>query len=291
MIDIRRGTTWLFGIVCMCHVLLISAQVQSKSGMPLLESVAFGAFAGVQRGAAAVADGVWSLWGRYIALHGVTAENQQLRDEIARLQGQLQQKDAQAGQARALELALKMQSAVSQRTLAARVIAGDPAPGALVVTIDRGSADGLHADQGVIAAGGVVGRVMAPLTPHTARVQLLTGRNAGAGALLERAAAEGVVVGGADDPPLRLQFVNKSYDVVAGDRVVTSGHDGVFPAGFVIGSVTRVDRGAGMHLQIDVRPAVNFAHLDVVLILLDPPVVAEPVTPIAAPPPTAGAIK
>lgn len=291
MIDIRRRTTYFFLVVCLGHVFLISAQVQSKSGMPLLESVAFGAFAGVQRGAAAVSDGVWSLWGRYIALHGVTAENQQLRDEIAQLQGQLQQKDALAGQARALEVALKMQSAVSQRTLAARVIAGDPAPGALVVTIDRGSADGLQADQGVIAAGGVVGRVMAPLTPHTARVQLLTGRNAGAGALLERVAAEGVVVGGMDDPPLRMQFVNKSYDVVVGDRVVTSGHDGVFPQGFVIGAVAQVDRGAGMHLQIDVRPAVNFAHLDVVLILLDAPAPVEPVAPATPPATGAGVIK
>ena len=102
-------------------------------------------------------------------------------------------------------------------------------------------------------------------------MQLLTGRNAGAGALLERAAAEGVVTGGGDDPPLNMQFVNKSFDVVVGDRVVTSGHDGLFPPGFVIGTVSRVDRSSGMHQLIAVRPAVNFSHLSVVLILLDAP--------------------
>jgi len=271
LIDIRRRTTYFFLLVSLGHVLLISAQVQSKSGMPLLEHVAFSAFAGVQRVSSGLADGAWSLWGRYVALHGVTAENVQLRAEMAKLQGDIQQKDALAGRTLALEALLRMQQSVSQRTIAARVIAGDPAPGSLTITIDRGADDGLRENLGVIAPGGVVGRVMGQPLPHAARVQLLTGRNAGAGALLERAAAEGVVTGGGEDPPLNMQFVNKSYDVVAGDRIVTSGHDGLFPPGFVIGTVARVDRSSGMHLQIAVRPAVNFSHLSVVLVLLDAP--------------------
>lgn len=271
MIDIRRRTTYFFLLVSLGHVLLISAQVQSKSGMPLLEHVAFSAFAGIQRLSASVADGAWSLWGRYVALHGVVADNVQLRAEITTLQGELQQKDALAARTRSLEAALQLQQTVSGRTIAARVIAGDPTPGAFIITIDRGTDDGLRENMGVIAPGGVVGRIMVGLTPKAARVQLLVGRNAGAGALLERVAAEGVVTGGGDDPPLRMQFVNKSYDVAAGDRVVTSGHDGLFPAGFVIGTVSRVARGGGLYLQVDVRPAVNFSHLDVVLVLLDAP--------------------
>ena len=271
MIDIRRRTTYFFLLVSLGHVLLISAQVQSKSGMPLLEHVAFSAFAGIQRLSASVADGAWSLWGRYVALHGVVADNVQLRAEITTLQGELQQKDALAARTRSLEAALQLQQTVSGRTIAARVIAGDPTPGAFIITIDRGTDDGLRENMGVIAPGGVVGRIMVGVTPKAARVQLLVGRNAGAGALLERVASEGVVTGGGDDPPLRMQFVNKSYDVAAGDRVVTSGHDGLFPAGFVIGTVSRVARGGGLYLQVDVRPAVNFSHLDVVLVLLDAP--------------------
>lgn len=271
MIDIRRRTTYFFLLVSLGHVLVISAQVQSKSGMPLLESVAFGLFAGVQRGAAGLADGAWSLWARYIALNGVTAENQQLRDQITQLQGQLQEQQALAGQTRALEELLKLQASVPQRTLPARVIAGDPAPGALTVTIDRGSEDGLRADLGVLAPGGIVGRILGQPAPHAARVQLLTGRNAAAGAVLEHASAAGVVLGGGDDPPLRMQYVPNSYDVKVGERVLTSGQDGIFPAGFLIGTVEQVERGSGMHKLIAIRPAVNFRHLTSVLILLDPP--------------------
>jgi len=271
LIDIRRRTTYFFLLVSLSHVLLISAQVQSKSGMPLLEAIAFGAFSGVQRASAGFADGVASLWGRYIAVHGVVSENVQLRAEITQLQGQLQQRDAIAAQAHSLEVLLHLQQSVAQRTLAARVIAGDPAPGSLVITIDRGTDDGLRADLGVFTVGGIVGRVIGQPLPHAARVQLLTGRGAGVGAVLEQANAAGTVQGGGDTPPLRMLYVQNSYDVKVGERVLTSGQDGIFPSGFVIGSVTQAERGSTMYRLIAVRPSVNFAHLDVVLVLLDAP--------------------
>lgn len=271
MIDIRRRTTYFFLLVSLGHVLLISAQVQSKSGMPLLEHVTFGAFAGVQRFTAAATDSVWSVFTHYVALRGVVSENAALRGQIVQLHGQLQEKDAMAAQARALEDTLKLQSSMPQRTLAARVIAGDPTPGAQTVTIDRGSDDGLREYMGVIAPGGVVGRIMTGVTPHAARVQLLTGRNAGAGALLERVNAEGAVTGGGDHPPLRMLYIPNSYEVKAGDRVVTSGHDRVFPPGFVIGWVEQAERGNTTYRLIAVRPAANFAHLDYLLVLMDPP--------------------
>ena len=152
------------------------------------------------------------------------------------------------------------------------MIAGDPAPGALTITIDRGTADGVRADLGVIAVGGVVGRVMGQPLPHTARVQLLMGRGAAAGAVLTRVNASGVVVGGSEDGSLlRMQYVNTSYDVNVGDMVLTSGQDGVFPAGFAIGAVDRVERGSGTYKLIAIRPAVNFSHLEIVLVLLESP--------------------
>jgi rod shape-determining protein MreC len=271
LIDIRRRTTYFFLLVSLGHVLLISAQVQSKSGLPLIEHVAFAAFAGVQRATAAFTGGLGSLWNRYVALHGVVAENARLRAEITQLEGRLQEEKALAGQSKSLEAMLRLQTSVAQRTLAARVIAGDPVPGSLTITIDRGTADGIRADLGVITTGGVVGRVMGQPLPHAARVQLLIGRGAAAGALLERANAIGVAAGGGGDPPLRMQYVPNSYDVKVGDRVLTSGQDGVFPPGFEIGEVEKVERGSGMHKLIAIRPGVNFARLDMVLVLLEAP--------------------
>lgn len=271
MIDLRRRTTYFFLLVSLGHVLLISAQVQSKSGTPLLTHLTFGAFAGVQRAAAWAADGVGGVWRRYVALRGVEAENTALKTQLAVLEGQVQAQAALAGRTAALESALQLQPTLVQRTLAARVIAGDPVPGARVVTIDRGTSDGVRAEMGVIAVGGVVGRVMGQPAAHAAQVQLLTSRLAAAGAVLEQAQAEGVVAGGDGEPVLRMQYVLNSYDVTPGERVLTSGHDGIFPAGFVVGTVDRAERGTMMYKPIAIRPAVNFARLDIVLVLLDPP--------------------
>ena len=60
----RRGSTFLFFAVVVAHIVLISAQVTSKSGVPVLQAVTFGLVAQVQRAGAAVITGVTSLWTR-----------------------------------------------------------------------------------------------------------------------------------------------------------------------------------------------------------------------------------
>jgi rod shape-determining protein MreC len=139
------------------------------------------------------------------------------------------------------------------------------------VTINRGSADGVLADMAVIAPDGVVGRVIAPVARHAARVQLVIDRNAAAGALVDRTRAGGMVVGADGDPPLRMELVSNLSDVKPGDSVVASGVDGIFPKGYQIGRVERAERGPGLHLAITVRPGVNFSSLEEVLVVLIPP--------------------
>src|SRR6185295_14889900 len=194
-------------------------------------------------------------------------------------QGQLQQEQAVSNGTKALEEALKLQQSVSAPTLAARVIAGSPTPGSLTVTIDRGSDDGVQTDMAVIAAKGVVGRVINQPTPHAAQVQLLIGKLAGAGVTIERSGAGialertgtgGIAVGGAGDPPLRLEYVPNSADLRVGDRVLTSGQDGIYPPGFLVGIVERAERGA-VYWTVAVRPAVDFTHIDIVLVVLAKP--------------------
>jgi rod shape-determining protein MreC len=274
-LDIRRRTLYLFVLVSFGHVLLISAQVQSKAGTPMVEAAAFSVFARVQGLTASVAGAGRAFWSHYVFLHGAAADNEQKQRRIVQLEGELQQWRAIASRINALEDALVLKHSVAAPTIAARVIAGDASPQALTITLDRGSADGIQSDMPVIGSKGVVGRVIGHPAPHASHVQLLIGRNASAGALLERTGKACVVEGGAGDPPLRLDFVETLVDVRPGDRVVTWGHDGIFPPGFLIGTVERAQRGSGVYKEIAVRPAVDFSNLDVVLIVLAAPVKPE----------------
>jgi rod shape-determining protein MreC len=271
MLDIRKRTGYLFLAVMMAQVILVSAQVQTKSGSKVLQAVTFELFSRVQSGTASVLNLWRNGWSNYVALRGVRGENETLKRTVAELKVKLQEEHALAARAQQLQVLLNLRTQGTLPTLAAEVIAGNQDQVLRSVTIDRGSAEGVLADMAVIAPGGIVGRVIAPVARHAARVQLIIDRNAAAGALVERTRAGGMVVGAEENPPLRMELVSNLSDVKAGDNVVASGVDGIFPKGYLIGRVEQAERGAGLHLTITVRPGVNFSSLDEVLVVLIPP--------------------
>ncbi len=264
------------------QIILISAQVQSKSGVGVLEAVTFGAFARVQGGVAGVINGVRDVWGNYFALRGAKVENESLHKQVAELEVRLQEQRALAARSVRLQELLGLRSTATLPFLAAEVIAGNPNPGILTITIDRGLADGVQADMAVIGARGVVGRVVGPLAAHAARVQLIVDRNAGVGALSERTRSGGVIVGVEGDPPLKMDLVSNLADVQPGDVIVASGVEGIYPKGFAIGVVESSERGSGLYRMITVRPAVDFSSIEEVLVVLVPP---RGATPAEAPAP------
>ena len=267
--DFRQRTAVLFVAVVLGHIILISAQVNSRSGVPLLEVVTFGAFAEVQRGAAGLTSGVRDAWNGYGDLRGVRAENEALRRQLGELQLQFQQERARAERARQLENLLGFRQELAVETIAAGVIGASASLDFRGITIDRGTNTGVTANMAVVAPTGLVGRIVTP-TAHVSKVQLLIDQNAAAGALVERSRAQGIVVG-TNLELLRMDFVAVTADVKAGDIIVTSGVDGIYPKGFIIGKVEQVDNGNGNHKNIRVRPSVEFNRLEEVLVVKPTP--------------------
>jgi rod shape-determining protein MreC len=261
----------LFLGVMMAQVILVSAQVQTKSGVRLLQVVTFELFSRVQFGTASALSGGRGAWGNYVALRGVRVENEALKRRVADLEVKLQQEHALAARSQQLQALMNLKSEAEVPTLAAEVIAGNPDSITRTVTIDRGSVDGVVADMAVIAPGGIVGRILGPVARHAARVQLIIDRNAAAGALTERTRSGGMVVGTEANPPLRMELVSNLADVKPGDSVVTSGVDGIYPKGYLIGRVEVTDRGSGLYRTITVRPGVDFSSLEEVLVVMVPP--------------------
>jgi len=267
--DIRQRPGVVLAAAILLHVVLISAQVNTASGLPVLQVVTFGSFSEVQRGTMALIDGVRGMWSGYIALRQVQQENNALKQELQTLQVRLQEERAEAQRTDNLRQLLELRQRANLDTVAAEVIAGAASPDFKTVTIDKGSSDSLDTDMAVISPAGVVGRIILP-SRRASKVQLLIDRNAAAGALIERTRVQGVVVG-IGDGMLRMQYVPGTADVKTGDLVVTSGIDGIYPKGFVIGTIDHADRGAGAYHEIVIRPAVDFSRLEEVLIVRTPP--------------------
>jgi len=268
ILDVRLRAGYLFLAVVIAHLVLISAQVNARTGVPILETVTFGAFAEVQRATSSVLNGFRGAWTGYIALRHVRAENEALRQELANARVEVQRQRALADRTRSLETILGLSNSIELQTSAAQIIGAAASPDFRTVTIDKGSVHQLRADMAVLAPTGVVGRVVIA-GPRASRVQLLVDRNAAAGALIVRSRAQGVVVGAGDDR-LRLDYVSETQDVAVGDTVVTSGIDGIYPKGFVIGRVESVDKNGVAYRSIGIRPAVDFSTLEDVLVVLTP---------------------
>jgi rod shape-determining protein MreC len=268
VLDIRQRTGWLFMAVIVGHILLISAQVNTQRGVPLLEEVTFGTFAEVQRAATSAIATVRDNWTNYVALQDVRAENARLKEENAALQVGLQQERALAQQSRTLQSLLDLKTAVQLKTTSASVIAGGASPEFRTMTIDKGTGDGLASDMAVLAPAGVVGRIIMPAR-RAAKVQLLIDRDAAAGAIVERSRAQGVVVGTGTDR-FRLDHVPGAADIQVGDRVVTSGIEGIYPKGFLLGQIQSIDRQSGEFTNVVVDPAVQFSELETVLVVVTP---------------------
>ena len=135
------------------------------------------------------------------------------------------------------------------------------------LVIDRGSSNGLREGMAVVAADGVVGQVI-KVSAASSRVLLLTDHSSGIAATIQRSRARGVVKGKGEGL-CSLEFATREEDVKVGDTVVASGVGGVFMKGMPIGEVTMVKRGEyGIFQTVSIRPSVNSAHLEEVLVVL-----------------------
>lgn len=264
--DIGQRPGLLLGTAVALHVVLVSLQVTTDGGRTIFHKVVFGGVAEVQRAATRLVGGAGEVWQGYIDLRTVRAENATLKAELDAARVRLQAERARAEHADAFRQLLQLKARVPIETTGAEVIAGAASPEFRTVTIDKGVADGIAADMAVVGPAGVVGRVTQP-SAGAALVQLIIDRNAAAGAVVERTRVQGIVVGQGDGR-LRMDFAPATGDVATGDVVVTSGIDGLYPEGFVLGIVERVSRGDGLYHQIDIRPAVDFSRLEDVLVVL-----------------------
>lgn len=220
----------------------------------------------VQIATQSVLRGISGVWSSYIGLVGVRLENERLRSELARLQGEkVRLVEHQKENERLREL-LALRSTKSLDGVVANVIGYDPVSLVQAVVIDRGSQHGIQQGLPVVEGSGVVGQVIS-VSPHTAQVLLLIDHASGIDGLIQATRARGIVEGSGGGYA-QWRFVLREEAVGIGDLVVTSGMDGVFPRGLLIGAVIDLEgRGGGLFHQIEIKPAVNFSKLETVLVL------------------------
>jgi rod shape-determining protein MreC len=209
-----------------------------------------------------------NVWHNYFYLRGVRAENRSLKAQVERMSLERVRMSQDADQARRLQALLAFKEQFISETMAAQVIGSSGSELSRSVYIDKGYSDGIRPDMAVITADGIVGKVLRadPANRHVALVLLIDDQTSGVGALLDKTRLQGILRG-TPSGEVVLEKVMSDETVPAGEMVLTSGGDGIFPKGLLVGRVTKVSPGSELFLNIRVRPAADLSKLEEVLVV------------------------
>jgi rod shape-determining protein MreC len=262
----HKSLTLLAGVV-IAQVLLLAVQIKRERQVRLIRVWAVELISPLQRVGSWTIQGAEHSWGGYIGLRSAQKENDAMRSEMDRLKVRNAELEGRALEADRLAALLNFRTAHSQTPMvAAHVIGASPDSGSLVVNIDRGSRDGLRRDMGVITPDGVVGKIFA-VYPDISQVLLLSDKDSGVGALLAETRTQGPVKG-TGEPLLALEYISSDEKVTAGEVVLTSGQDRIFPKDLPVGKVVDfVADPKTPFMKIRVRPAAHLDRLEEVLVL------------------------
>lgn len=246
---------------------IIFLTVGNKSTETTAESFLRTAVIPVERVFNALGDSTRGVLRTVGELHRLTAENRRLAEEVDRVAMENQILRGYRLENTRLREALNLRTKLPYAFVATEVIARNPSNWYSRVTIDFGLADGVTRDMGVIAAGGVVGRIYAT-GEHTADVLLLTDSMSQIGGVVERTGAHILVRGESGRPGLCQLLPLREADFRRGDQVVTWEDSEYFPPGLVIGEVVETAQGqGGLPLGGYLQPAVKPNQIDILFII------------------------
>ena len=233
----------------------------------LLRSWTMTLFGPAERATHATGFGVRHLWENYVDLRHTRERNIALRLEIARLREEQASFAEDAAEGRRLQSLLAFKQQYISQTVAAEVIGTSGSDRSHVLWINKGSVDGLAPEQPVITPDGVVGKLR-DVMPHTSQLLLLNDANSGAGVFLSSTRMRGILRGTADGE-IVINNLTPDERIKAGEHVITSGGDQVFPRGLPVGTITTVagDPAHPPYTLIHIQPSANLRRLEEVLVI------------------------
>jgi rod shape-determining protein MreC len=214
----------------------------------------------------AVADGLGGLFSD----EALTAENEALKEELEQVKAELIKEKLNREELTELnKLSESLNVSREEYTLlAANVVSMESSNAFDIFTIDIGADSGVTRNSVVVCGDGLVGRVLTA-NKDTSKVVAVIDENNKIGFQLRKGRDFLGVCYGDGQGNLSGYLLDEKGKADVGDEILTSGIGGVYPAGLVIGRVTKAELTDNSDLlQISIRPAVYFKGLKKVAVLI-----------------------
>lgn len=264
----RHKNLLALAIVLVGQIIGLAMQVKvasSQGGISLMRLWSISAVTPFEKLLVHGQNGVFNGWSNYFYLRSVRKENAQLREQMEQMRLQQVRLQQDALQARRLQALFDFKEQFISETVPAQVIGSSGSDQSRLLYIDKGSDAGIKTDSAVIAPEGIVGKIVL-VRPTTAQVLMINDQLSGVGATLEKTRLQGILAG-TPNGTLIIKYIMKDEKVDAGERVVTSGGDRIFPKGLPIGKVVESRSGKDMFLDIRIVPAANLSRIEEVLVV------------------------
>jgi len=257
-------------LLLLSALILISLRVKERKGVAFTDGLLMEICSPFQKGSTFVINKIKGVFEGYLFLVHLHRENEQLKKKIADLRKENDQMREMALAHERLRKLLQFRETLSTTVIAAEVVGRDPSSWFKSVTINKGEKDGVRKGMAVISPEGVIGQILKTAPSHSV-VLLITDYNSAVDSIVQRTRAKAIVEGEGENR-CQLKYLLRAEDVVAGDKVVTSGLAGNFPKGVMIGEIRRVDKkGHGIFQHAELVPSVDFTRLEEVLIVKESP--------------------
>ncbi|MFA9430864.1 rod shape-determining protein MreC [Egicoccus sp. AB-alg2] len=274
----RRRARALLVVLVLLSLVLVTVDFRSGDDGPLdrLRGGLTAVLRPIQDGLVTLVRPVGDAAGSVADLFRARSENERLRAQVDELRERRRSVADVERENEELRELLGMREGTGVEAVAARVVALGPTGFEWTVVIDVGTDDGVERDMPVVNGDGLVGRVI-QVERNAARVLLAIDPNFGAPARHAANGETGTVIGRGGDPMLFQPF-DPEAQIEVGDEIVTSAYQsGAFPGGIPIGSVASVGEvTAGLVLDVQIQPFVDFTRIHHVLVVTSEPVVELP---------------
>ncbi len=244
---------------------LYSLNIREKKSQNFIASLVLTVTYYPQKFIYVISDKVINSWQDYMDLVNVRQENLRLKEDIRKLRIEKFEL-AEAGiQNKRLKKLLDFKEIPSFPIVSANVIGGSPSLlRSEVIIVDRGSSDGISRGMPVASLDGIVGKVLT-VGESSSEILLLTDPVSAIDAFVHRTRVRGIVKGSGEG--CTMEYIEQNSDISVGDKIISSGKEGFFPKGVIIGTVSDIET-KGSFLSAKVSPLVDLDSLEEVVIIL-----------------------
>ena len=236
--------TWKFKILVGIAVFLAAIMAYAGANGRLTaapQEILSVAVAPFQRAAAAVSNGVSSLWEKYTNIDAILEENEKLTTENAELRGQMVDYDKLKAENEAYKALTNIQEQHPEMSYVSSFVIGrDPLDLCYGFTLDQGSLDGVEANDAITSDEGYLLGVVTEVDLTSCKVMTILHPSFNAAGVVSRTRDNGIITGSADyaaEGLCILSPLSRGTLTKANDQVITTGLGGVFPPDVLVGVV------------------------------------------------------